>query len=181
MAGSPLKRLRNAAIAVELQRRAESEDVTELDYVESFLASGGTLVDLADDITRKSKPKTEVNREQVRKYVVALAPDASERIARARVHGGSALLEQSTPIADSATPDDVQVAKLRIETRRFIAGVLDPSIREQKGLSVHISAGSLHLDALRHANRPATAVLSEVQPSTSLPSQVVDAQEVEVG
>jgi len=69
---------------------------------------------------------------------------------RARLRGGQSLAEETIEIADSATIEEVQLAKLRIEQRWRMAARLDPEgYGEQKGPLVNIDLGSLALDALR--------------------------------
>lgn len=177
VAGSPLRRYKRAACQAELERLAADSEITPLEWVLHYTEQGGTLTALSEGLTKATR--VEVSRKVVREYIESLAPDAAAQVERARVQGGRALLDQTIPIADSATPDDVQVAKLRIDARRYVAGVFDPSTREQKGgVNISISAGHLHLDALRHVNSNATAQLAVPEPAALLPSQVVEAEVV---
>ena len=71
-------------------------------------------------------------------------------LARARARGGRSLAEQTIEIADAATPQDAQVAKLRVDTRRWLASKQAPDeYGEKQQPLVNIDLGSMALDALR--------------------------------
>jgi hypothetical protein len=71
-------------------------------------------------------------------------------LARARARGGRSLAEQTLEIADSATPQDAQVAKLRVDTRRWLASKQAPDeYGDKQQPLVNIDLGSMALDALR--------------------------------
>jgi hypothetical protein len=70
--------------------------------------------------------------------------------AQARARGGQSLAEQTIEIADAATPQDAQVAKLRVDTRRWLASKQAPDeYGDKQAPLVNIDLGSLALDALR--------------------------------
>ena len=71
-------------------------------------------------------------------------------LARARTRGGQSLAEQTLDIADAATPAMAQVAKLRVDTRRWLAGKLNDDYSDKAAPLVNIDLGSMALDALRH-------------------------------
>ena len=71
-------------------------------------------------------------------------------LARARTRGGQSLAEQTLDIADSASPQEAQVAKLRVDTRRWLASKMAPDeYGDKQQPLVNIDLGSLALDALR--------------------------------
>lgn len=71
-------------------------------------------------------------------------------LARARTRGGQSLAEQTIEIADAATPQDAQVAKLRVDTRRWMAAKMSPDVYGDKQQPlINIDLGSMALDALR--------------------------------
>lgn len=71
-------------------------------------------------------------------------------LARARTRGGQSLAEQTLEIADSATPQEAQVAKLRVDTRRWLASKMSPDdYGDKQQPLVNIDLGSMALDALR--------------------------------
>lgn len=73
-----------------------------------------------------------------------------ELLTRARARGGQSLAEQTLEIADSATPQEAQVAKLRVDTRRWLASKMDPdNYGDKQQPLVNIDLGSMALDALR--------------------------------
>ena len=70
-------------------------------------------------------------------------------LARARARGGQSLAEQTLEIADSATPQEAQVAKLRVDTRRWLASKMNEDYGDKQQPLVNIDLGSMALDALR--------------------------------
>jgi hypothetical protein len=73
-----------------------------------------------------------------------------ELLARARTRGGRSLAEQTLEIADAATPQEAQVAKLRVDTRRWLASKQAPDeYGDKQQPLVTIDLGSMALDALR--------------------------------
>ena len=70
-------------------------------------------------------------------------------LARARTRGGQSLAEQTLDIADSATPQEAQVAKLRVDTRRWLASKMNEDYGDKQQPLVNIDLGSMALDALR--------------------------------
>jgi hypothetical protein len=70
--------------------------------------------------------------------------------AQARARGGQSLAEQTIEIADAATIQEVQLAKLRTDNRRWLAGKLNDQYSDKAAPLVNIDLGSLALDALRH-------------------------------
>jgi hypothetical protein len=106
------------------------------------IADGETLADIAREY--------EMSRSVIQQWF-GRDPDRREALRRARVLAAASLADQALSIADQAESENVQVAKLRIETRRWLASRMDP---EQYGdrptNAVQINIGTLHLDALRH-------------------------------
>jgi hypothetical protein len=71
-------------------------------------------------------------------------------LARARARGGRSLAEQTLEIADNASPQEAQVAKLRVDTRRWLASKQAPDeYGDKQPALVNIDLGSMALDALR--------------------------------
>ncbi len=71
-------------------------------------------------------------------------------LARARARGGQSLAEQTLEIADNASPQEAQVAKLRVDTRRWLASKMAPDeYGDKQQPLVNIDLGSMALDALR--------------------------------
>jgi hypothetical protein len=74
----------------------------------------------------------------------------SAAYARARTRAAQSLAEQTIDIADAATIQEVQLAKLRTDNRRWLAGKLNDQYSDKQQPLVNIDLGSLALDALRH-------------------------------
>lgn len=87
----------------------------------------------------------------------------TELLARARTRGGQSLAEQTLEIADTATPQEAQIAKLRVDTRRWLASKMAPDeYGDKQQPLVNIDLGSLALDALRKRSAGTnTQVLSD--------------------
>jgi hypothetical protein len=80
-----------------------------------------------------------------------------ELLTRARARGGQSLAEETLEIADSATPQEAQVAKLRVDTRRWLASKMAPDeYGDKQQPLVNIDLGSMALDALRKRNITST-------------------------
>lgn len=76
--------------------------------------------------------------------------ERADALARARARGGRSLAEQTLEIADSASPQEAQVAKLRVDTRRWLASKQAPDeYGDKQQPLVNIDLGSMALDALR--------------------------------
>ncbi len=70
-------------------------------------------------------------------------------LARARARGGQSLAEETLEIADNASPQEAQVAKLRVDTRRWLASKMNEEYSDKQQPLVNIDLGSMALDALR--------------------------------
>jgi transposase-like protein len=70
-------------------------------------------------------------------------------LARARARGGQSLAEETLEIADNASPQEAQVAKLRVDTRRWLASKMNEDYNDKQQPLVNIDLGSMALDALR--------------------------------
>lgn len=89
---------------------------------------------------------------------VQKSAERAERYSRAREAGADSLADDTLAIADEASPEQAQIAKLRIEARRWLAGKINPAAYgEKQGPSVSISFGDMALDSLR--KRPPTVIL----------------------
>jgi len=89
--------------------------------------------------------------------------ERTDALARARTRGGQSLAEQTLDIADNATPQEAQVAKLRVDTRRWLASKMSPDeFGDRQQPLVSINMGEMALDALRKR----TIVLNPSEVST---------------
>jgi hypothetical protein len=77
-------------------------------------------------------------------------PERQERLRRAREQAASYLADETLEIADSADPFTERVAKLRIDTRKWLASKWAPdTYGDNKGPVVQISINDMHLKAVR--------------------------------
>lgn len=72
-----------------------------------------------------------------------------DAFARARARGAYSTVDEALEIADSADREDIQVAKLRVETRRWLAGKANPEAFGDKAQEININLGDITLSALR--------------------------------
>jgi hypothetical protein len=107
------------------------------------VTEGKTLISLADELG--------VSRQIISGLLNS--EEHLEALRNARKMAASVLAEESIDIADSATPESVQVDKLRVETRRWTASKWDREVfGEIRGPVVQISLAQLHIDALRRVS-----------------------------
>lgn len=125
-------------------------DAGGVDAILDRVANGETMMDIAASLSRSEgfgahSPVMLSNwlRED---------PQRAERLLQARARAASSLAEQSLVIADSATPEGVQVARLQVDVRKWLASKYDPNTFGDKQAAVEINIGQLHVDALRKVN-----------------------------
>lgn len=71
-------------------------------------------------------------------------------LARARTRATDLMAEQALAIADTAEPEDAQVARLRIDTRKWLASKWNRgTYGDDRGLAVNINIGDMHAGSLR--------------------------------
>jgi hypothetical protein len=79
-------------------------------------------------------------------------PQRQERFRRAREQAAMHLAEDVLTIADEATYEDERVARLRIDTRKWLASKWAPSVYgDNKGPVVQVNITDMHLRAVRNA------------------------------
>jgi transposase-like protein len=106
--------------------------------------------------------------------------ERKQSLAESRAHASHRLAEETLAIADEAanagSAHEVAAAKLRIETRRHLAGVWNrEQYGEQQRGQVVVNIGALHLDALRQASQ--ALQVHEERPSLPSPSEGLDSSE----
>ena len=115
------------------------------DAVIEFIASGGTISALCKILG--------VGNTTFDRWIEKGGQERQAAYARARVRAGQSLAEQTIDIADAASPQEAQVAKLRVDTRRWLASKQAPDeYGDKQQPLVNIDLGSLALDALRKRN-----------------------------
>ena len=79
-------------------------------------------------------------------------PSQAGLLSRARARAADDIVSETIDIADSiAFDDNPQIAKVRIQTRQWVAERWNaPAYAQNKGQNVSISIAGLRLDALRH-------------------------------
>jgi hypothetical protein len=111
------------------------------DAILEFIASGGTISALCKVLG--------VGNTTFDRWLEKGGETRRTAYARARVRAGQSLAEQTIDIADAATPQEAQVAKLRVDTRRWLASKLSEEFSDKQQPLVNIDLGSMALDALR--------------------------------
>lgn len=187
MAGQPRRR----AMTVELERLTrdyfeitpgERSALTPVDFAVAWVEDGGTLTDLAAAIEKRLS-LAPITRYMVQGFLDTFGEKESERIVRARARSGHGLAERAKLDLDNATNETLALARERARVRTWLAEKYTRDVfGKQPDTVVAISAGSLHLAALRAPRAVAAGTLpsAELPAITSLPSATVDAIEVEV-
>ena len=111
------------------------------DAILEFIASGGTISALCKVLG--------VGNTTFDRWVERGGEARMAAYARARVRAGQSLAEQTIDIADAASPQEAQVAKLRVDTRRWLASKMNEEYGDKQQPLVNIDLGSMALDALR--------------------------------
>lgn len=150
------------------------------DDIIDAIANGATYRMLAE--------KFEVSRAFMHR-VVTHDPERRKRAEAAYAERAHAMIDEAIDIADTVNvnlPAAVQKAKLQIELRQWLAAVDNARFQKANAaqVSVHLTIGQLHLDALRRRRVTAvahtTAGLADTQGVTPLIAPpVVDAEIVE--
>jgi hypothetical protein len=148
------KHVRRAELAA--QEKAETSLVNKA--VHSLGGEHAMFELVARGMTKKRLLETlGVSRSAFERWVGKSA-ERAERYSRAREAGADALADETLEIADDADPQTAQVAKLRIEARRWLAAKINPEAYGDKaGPTVNVSLGDMALDSLR--KRPASVVI----------------------
>ena len=123
------------------------------DAVIEFIASGGTISALCKVLG--------IGNTTFDRWVERGGEARQAAYARARVRAGQSLAEQTIDIADEASPQEAQVAKLRVDTRRWLASKLSEEFGDKQQPLVNIDLGSLALDALRKRSTMNTQALTD--------------------
>ena len=80
-------------------------------------------------------------------------PDRQERFRQARALAADAWADECLDIADGADHVSANADRLKIETRKWLAGVTNPEKFQSKPTTaVQVNVSQLHLDALRQLN-----------------------------
>lgn len=131
MAGKPMR----------AQLIADIEVMGGEDAIYSRIADGETIADVARALkVSRNFLSQHLNRDDAHRA----------RTRSARETAADALGDEIVSIADAATPGTVNVAKCRIDARRFVAARLNPDAWGEKTAPlIQINANDMHLSALR--------------------------------
>lgn len=184
MAGQPKRR---AMIDMLEQRTRDyfewdgtTPQPTTLDYVAVWIEDGKTLKELAFDMGQALG--YEIGRERVSAYLRDAFGTAivDETLANARTRASHSMVDDTLHIADTATPEQHQTARVRINARQWVAEKLNRAdYGSVKQLSVSGSIGLMHLTALQAVPARATAIVTGT-PQQQLPAgdeQIVTIEE----
>lgn len=167
MAGHPI----TARMAVELRRRtaerfADSPSATPLDYVADYVAAGSTLTALARELGVSHSLVMDWLRRQHG------ADTVRETMRAARETGAHVLVEQGLDIADAATAETVNVARLQVSTRQWVAERWNARELASKpaNVALQVNVGTLMLDALR---QPVSVLQSALDTAIPAPAKLL--------
>lgn len=139
-----------AGRALKKRLLAEIEDRGGPEYIREYIATGGTILDLANEL--------DCSRTYLSRHLNAHEAYAPV-IAEARREQADALAEEALQIADGLaddirTKEQIAIAKERIDVRKWLASVNHPDRYQQNkaGPTVTININQLHLDALKKRN-----------------------------
>ena len=168
------------------------DDGTPVDYLTwplSRLAEGWTIQKLANEVAARTGEPTS------RQWVSHILNKGDNvRLGAARRESARVLAEQAMEISDAvganpeATTAQVQSARLQVDTRKWLAGVLDAhTFALSQRHEVAVDMGLLHIEALRlrrvewaaeHAAL-ATAPVGPLQLSAGAGEEIADVIEIE--
>jgi 2-oxoglutarate dehydrogenase complex dehydrogenase (E1) component-like enzyme len=134
----------------KVEDAAEAAKMSMADFVYDYVASGKTLVDLADEVG--------YSRSHISRHLNKI-PEVKEALEKARLEAADALAEQTIKLADDLAArldrgEDVKnerISVLREQTssRKWWAATANPGRYGKPDTSITINLGDLHLDALR--------------------------------
>lgn len=77
------------------------------------------------------------------------SPERAGLLSRARARAADQLAAETLQIADEAAPDEVQVARLRTDVRKWLASKWAPGLYGETKAGVTINLGTMHGESLR--------------------------------
>jgi len=142
MAGKALRK----RLFAEIETRGGAE------YLQEYIAEGGTVLDLAEELG--------CSRTYLSRHLNA-HPDYKAALDEARRENADKLADEALSIADALadaegiTKEQIAVAKERIDVRKWLATVNHPDRYQQNknGPTVVLNINALHLDALRKVSK----------------------------
>ena len=142
MPGTPIKKM----MIANIQKMGGVEELI------AMIAGGETIGSVAK--------KVGVSRPFLSGYLHS-QPHWSAAVEQAKKARASAWADEALQIADGTPPDpnEINLSKMRIETRKWLAGIDNPEEYGSKGTKVEINIGTLHLDALRKRREDGSVTL----------------------
>jgi hypothetical protein len=146
---------------------------SSLDYVCEWVESGNTLKELAASLSTELEHEVTYARLMavLREQHGAQACDAALESSRRRA--SHSLAETAMELVDAPADSNVDVSRAasRARTRQWMAERYNPQqYGQSKGVSVTVTVGSLHLDALRAVPARATAIVTGSPEQHALPA-----------
>lgn len=142
MAGKALRK----RVFADIETRGGAE------YLQEYIAEGGTVLDLADELgCSRTYLSRHLNAHPEYKSALDEARrENADKLADEALHIADALAE-----ADGVTREQIAVAKERIDVRKWLATVNHPDRYQQNknGPTVVLNINALHLDALRKVSK----------------------------
>jgi hypothetical protein len=187
MPGQPKTR----ALVAEMERRANDEDCTPPEYAERWIESGGTLLSLAADLA--DELDLPVMRATLSRYLhrddeerTGRADAFEQRLTRARSLSAFGMVEKALEIADKVEENTVHTSRLKVQSLQWTAERFNrEQLGQKQGVSVTVTVGSLHLEALRQPPDRLTAIVTGTIHDSGNPPRItggedtVDAEVVE--
>ena len=126
----------------------------------------GTKVHVVEEMLSEGRTQAEVYRalgvSKMSWYDWLGTQEGRDVLARARTRATDKFAEESLQIADTTAPEDVQVAKLRIDTRKWLASKWNAgTYGENRGPLVNISLAGLHGNSLRKISAEVIEAIDE--------------------
>ena len=178
-------RARAKALAEALQARTteyfEADPTqTTLDYVADWVESGNTLKELAASLSTALEHEVTYARLMACLTEQHGAGPVEARLKASRARASHSMAEQAIQLVDAPADSNVDVSRAasRARTRQWLAEKWNRAeYGQQRDVSVSISVGSLHLDALRAPTARATAIVTP-SPVPALPSTALGDEEI---
>jgi AraC-like DNA-binding protein len=139
-----------AGRALKKRLLAQIADRGGPEYVREYIASGGTILELATDLgcSRTYLSRHLNAHEDYRPAIDEARREQADTLAEEALQIADAMAD---PDADPITREQIAVAKERIDVRKWLATVNNPDRYQPKqpNQAINININALHLDALK--------------------------------